>query len=489
MTAQPQSVIAYIRVSSTAQSVKRQRGDLTDDIGNHHLVVEKEFTDEGIGASILSRKVRDDYEALVALIASGRADGKTIWLSEASRMSRNMEQFGPLRKLCREHGVKWFLSSKGRVFDLANHADLAAVTDMINAAEQEIFTLRTRIQSGVREALRDQRPTGKTPYGYQREYDRLTKRLVAQQAHPVFGPVVTEVAARYAAGEPARAIARDLNDRRIAAPGDTLRVLADPAAELRYRWSEGTVVKVAINPTYLGKRRYRGTQVVLTGTHDGAWPALIDQETHMLAVARSEQARKSYIPRSAQHLLTGVAHCAKCPRGERAPVGYITTSNRRGKTDYACLKGCLRLTSSEVDDRVLKVLAGVFARDDFAEAFAAGETIELVNARQRAARARNAWEDLATSGVSPQMIARLEPPLLAAIAEADQAVNDLSRPSVLRDLLTEPAERRMEFFLGLDMVIRRKVLAEILDVTLHPRGQAAGRNRPIKEFVRIVSRR
>jgi DNA invertase Pin-like site-specific DNA recombinase len=289
MSRKPEKIVAYVRVSSPDQSVKRQRGDLADDVAQHGLTLIREFTDEGISASVFSTKIRDDYENLVDLIRSGAVDGQIIWVSEGSRLSRNVEQFAPLRGLCRSHGVRWFISNKRRVFDLNDDQDLVEVTEIIRAAEAEIIVLRGRIRSGVREALRENRPTGITPCGYVREYEieGSRRRPVAQVPDPVTGPIVTEIATRYAAGESARAIGRDLDERGVPTPGRATR------------WLDTTIVKLACSEVYLGRRVYRGKQTALMGTHSGVWAALVDEGTHMMAVERRDTARKSYTPRQA----------------------------------------------------------------------------------------------------------------------------------------------------------------------------------------------
>ena len=104
VASKPLPVVANVRVSTTVQNIERQRAD---DVMTHDLGVVDTFTDK-TSASLYATKIRKDYEAL-ELIACGQVDGKTIWVSNASRMSRNMEQFGPLRKLCREHKVRCFI--------------------------------------------------------------------------------------------------------------------------------------------------------------------------------------------------------------------------------------------------------------------------------------------------------------------------------------------------------------------------------------------
>ncbi len=46
----------------------------------------------------------------------------------------------------------------------------------------------------------------------------------------------------------------------------------------------------------------------------------------------------------------------------------------------------------------------------------------------------------------------------------------------------------MAFFMGMSTTIRRNALTELLEIVLKPRGHAAGRGKPIYEFVEIPSR-
>lgn len=464
-------VVAYIRVSDGKSSIERQRGDLADAVREDGLTVLREFTDEGISASLYGTKVREDYEVLVALIRSGEADGQTIWLSEASRMTRNVEVFAPLRRLCREHGVRWWID--GRIYDLTIDKDLSSVTRMVAAAEHEVIVLSGRVRSGIREQVRDQRPHGTIPYGYTRAYAGRG-RFASQDPHPVSGPIVTELATRYAAGESPATVAADLAERGVPTPGSK-------------PWTGQNVVRLATSIVYTGRRRYRGKQVALIGTHEGCWPALVDEETHMAAVARAEGARKGQAPRKSENLMVGIAHCWRCPRGVPSPVGYIYAVDRDGRRVYRCLKGCVQLPQSDVDIVVLRVLAELFLRDSFAALFAPGESADLAAARVRLATAQAEWEELAAAPLSPAMVARREPPLLAAIEKAKAEVRAHARPSTLGALVKAKPTERMAVFLGQDLAVQRVMLADMVDVTLKARGPA-GRTKPVVDYVNVVAR-
>jgi DNA invertase Pin-like site-specific DNA recombinase len=474
MPAQP--VYPYVRVSGPTQSVKRQRNDLRDDCDIHGFTVVREFTDDGIGASILTTKVRSDYEALVLLIGSGQVDDSVVWLSEVSRLTRTMGgPYGVLRDLAIARRVKFWLHGHQRMVDMAgNSADIEFMNNEAAKAEAEVLTLSRRIRSGVRTSVDEKRPHGRIPYGYRREYDSVTGKLVGQVEHPIHGPIVREIASRYAAGESAIAISRDLNTRGILTPQDADRTEKNPEHVPAHQWHDCDIATRATNPVYTGMRHYSGKQSRLHGIHEGAWPAIIEDAIFVRCVERKRIANSHhYVPKVGRHLVSGIARCGGRCGGE----GYIGTREKHGRQCYVCSKGCLLIDEAAVDKAVTEHVAKVLT-DDAWRKLVAVETTTVKAAEQRAALADLDYEQFlakARAGkISLEMAEALEPAKLAAKAEAHNALNMLTTPTVLH-VLIDPKLAAFEVYANLDLEIKRKVLAELVTVTLKPIGRGRGR--------------
>lgn len=211
-----QRVAPYFRASldrfGRMKSVTDQSAEYEEDRAEQPGWLEvARFSDNSLSASRFARKAREDFGKLVALIEAGDVD--LVWLWEVSRFARDLATFVPLRELCRQRGLKWYVHDEMRTYDFTRLSDVEELTNRALKAEQESELLSRRTRRGVRANLRNGKPHGRPKYGYRRRYDERTRELIAQEVDPVEAPVVEEIARRFGAGVAINVIKTDLEKR------------------------------------------------------------------------------------------------------------------------------------------------------------------------------------------------------------------------------------------------------------------------------------
>lgn len=492
---------AYIRVSDGRQNEERQHADLEDDQERHGFTFSGRIFTDRVSASTKTTKYRADFEAIMAEIRSGRLNGKVLWFAEFSRSTRNLKvYFAQVRELAMAHDVRFFISTDGKAFDLNIDTDREIVDKKAFDAESEINQLSRRAKSGVRAMVKKGRPHGRIPYGYQRVYDENTGKPIGQVMHPEHGPIVQEIAKRFAGGESTAAIAADLNARGITPPHNAMSKRSTFEANL---WHASDIGKRAVNPVYIGKRVYDGqqTEALPDGIYDGMWPAIIDEVIHSAAVERHSGAARFRGADNVFHFLSGVATCELCRKAgvyddpATARKGYVHARPRvNGRTVYTCRAGCFAIGEDIVDAYVLAELTRVIEAGDWrgvtdVDTSADVERLRLqMDAHKRRERSLTA------------MLLTVDDPetLTAPLNETARAIRDVEREL---DRLTEIApalrwiatEDPMLTFASLSMSRRKAVVRELIAVECRPlgrgrRGWTVDRSFPVHEVVVVTPR-
>jgi len=125
---------------------------------------------------------------------------------------------------------------------------------------------------------------------------------------------IREAAERVLAGESARLIAKDWNEREVPTPH---------GGEL---WNQGNLKRILISPRIAGLREHKGQ------TYPAAWAAIIPPEQHELLVTLLTDRSRRTMPKAAgrKHLLSGPLTCGKCGR-----LLFAKTKGE-GRVVYAC---------------------------------------------------------------------------------------------------------------------------------------------------------
>ena len=473
--------VGYHRVSGPTQDVRRQQMAMDRDARKHELRVVGLFTDDGISASVEANKERPDYLAIMGEVDAGRLNNKVLWLSEASRLTRNIEEFGVFRGEARRRNIRVFLSSRQRVLDMNDADDRDTMSDDISKGEKEIIVLSKRVKDAVPVTLADKKPHGRTPYGYMRIYDPETRELVEQILHPEHAKWVKELCERYASGESCLAIARDFNERGIDCPHNAN--LARTGTKRRghwegAKWHAADISARAVMAVYVGKRTYNGSQPELVGEYQGNWPAIITEELHALCVARRAATKPRRTKDAVRHWLTGIAKCAHCPDG-----GYVQTRMLNGRFCYMCRQGHFSIPEAETDAHVLDELARIIDTGAWQEIRNVDHGPALQAAMDAVVRidgeiagvTLDFEADVLTETIADAKVRKLERQRRDAQAEVDR-LRSLANPTLAalsEDLKTMDVEKILVAY-GLDR--RRIMTRELIAVTMSSPGRG-GRHR------------
>jgi len=454
------------------------------------------YSDPDYSAGRIATKPRPEFTRLKRDIEAGKMD--LVWFWEVSRSQRRLDVFAELRDLCRAAGVRCVI--RDRVYDPDDYKDMITPAILSVMAENESEQTSERVQRGKKDSAHRGRPAGKIPYGYTRIYN-TTNREWERDVPNVFDSdgkavddspafIVREIFERIAGGHSITAIRRNLNDRGI-------------RTQQGYQWDNSKVRYIATSPTYLGQRVHRimehcdntashdrAAKAVLKGVEVG-WPPLIDAET-FYAVQRilTDPARRTtrFGARPGTHLLSAVATCGECGakllRKKGPPKG--------GRPDevnwmYVCRdRACIGIYQPDLDAYVERVMVAWLSEPDVVADLTAGEDSAAAkqaraDAEQGRAELQQLYRDIKAATVSATIGTMSERRLQAAIAEAEQRVQDATVPQVLRGNVGPQAKAS---WYALDLETKRQIIRTVADIRVHRVGRGGGNKQvPVKDRV------
>lgn len=455
------------RVRSTQdQSIENQR---TCDANG--WVISGEFCDPGRSASRYARRIREDYERMLTGIEAGECDVLVIW--EASRGYRSTETYLQLRNLLEKRGV--LLCYNGRLYDMRHRGDRFITGFDALRAEEEADGTRERNLRTARLSAERGGVWGPAGYGFRRIYDEETRKLVRQYPDEERAPIVREATRRVAAGQHLRAIAADFEERGLPQP--------------RSGWSASSVKNIVLRPANVGLREHNG---VIVG--DGVWEPILETEdqvaTYYAAVRLLEDpSRRTSHDTAAQWLMSGVALCSLCPRGQDGSGQRLWAARpgKGGKRCYVC-KVCGRVSVNQelFDDVVQGSVVAYVERPAFAASLIAkrgagvGEALAQASALEKQlADARTAaatWDPAAKRMRLPvQSLLELEGALVPQIEAARARAMGAAVPPTLRRLAGPDARTRWD---ELDLLERKGAIRDLVRVWLNPAGKGARTIKP-----------
>lgn len=310
--------IIYTRKStvSDGRSTRDQEREGRNWCQGKQVRVGRVFCDEGISASRYGTKARTAWEDLKAYLKPGHI--LVAW--EASRTTRDLEEYVALRNLCANLRVP--LAYSGRVLDLTSGEDrfIGGLDALISERESEMIS--ERVLRGIRSAAADGRPHARPPWGYR------AIRPGEWELDPVEAPRVREAVMRLIGGESQYSVLRWLK-----ATGNA------PA-------SISSLRRVLCSPTIAGKRVHKGQP-----TGKATWPAIITEAQHNQIVARTKRSYNLPGPEP-KFLLSGIAICGKPGCGEK----LRHRSYRDRKPQYICQHGHVARLMDMLDKEVEKAV-------------------------------------------------------------------------------------------------------------------------------------
>lgn len=442
---------------------------------------------DGVSASRHSKKARPDWTRLLADLE--RPEVGRLWLWESSRGDRTLETWAALLTRCEKQGVRIFVESHGREYDMAVPRDWRTLAEDGVDSAYESDRVSQRVSRAMAKNTADGKPHGVTPYGYRREYELTAsgKRvLCGQYPYPPEADVVRRIFHDVASGRSLRSIAAALN---------AANVETGTAAR---SWSPARVRNIALNIAYAGKRLHRPGwregkkvaegQVVV----DAIWPALVDMELfYAVQELLTDPSRTTSRPGRTKHLLSLIAGCGVC--GGPMTVRY-TPNNRhpelRREAEYTCRDGShVRILAAKLDDYVaglvLEWLSGPGAYNELKDA---ADDEELQGARNEFAEVEAHYKEmtrmLAARKMSAVAFGAAEPQVLADLEAARARVAELSAPTALRMLPGTPAADIEQRWADATVVARRDVIRNLVTVTVN-RHPAPGHDLPVSARVRV----
>lgn len=397
---------------------------------------------EAVSASRYASKTRAAFDRLCADIDSGMFGARVLILWESSRGSRKVGEWVDLIESCESAGVLVHVTTHGRTYDPANARDRRSLLEDAVDYEYESGKTSARLRRAFAAASEEGRPGGRVPYGYERLYDPLTRRLVKQQPHPDEAPVIAELYERLRAGHSLKAIARDFAGRGIVTRGSK-RHPPQPFAAQYLR-------NLALRPCYAGLRVHQPVggprrPGATTGAVEAIWPPLTDRETwHAVHAMLTDPARRTSRPGRARHLLSLIARCDEC--GELLRAYYRRHGQRHDQgdevRDYSCRgRGCVRISADALDEYATATMLEYLARPDVFEQLRAGSAdpaaLTAVRGQLEAALTElRDWRDRARRlEITAASFAAVEPAIVARIDQLEEQERQLITPPELAGLV------------------------------------------------------
>ena len=322
-----------------ARSIEEQNKANQDECDQNGWTITERYEDPGLSASRFATKARPEYRRLLADIRAGKLDVVVLW--ESSRGDRELAGWAQFLNACRENQTRIYITTHGRLYDMANGRDWRNLAEDGVDSGYESEKTSMRVRRTVAAKMQAGEPFGHCPYGYEREYHPRTRELIEQRpstepANPADeggmtkADVIRYIFRSIAKGTPVNEIRRWLNGQGIPAPEGG-------------EWGRSVIQRIAGNPVYIGKRRWRQHDGLL----DGKWAPIVDQETFW-TVQRilGDPKRKTTRPGSVRHMLSLPRHL----RGVRTGADRSRPGQKEPRPIYRCLSGCVQIRADWLDD-------------------------------------------------------------------------------------------------------------------------------------------
>ncbi len=215
-----------------ARSIEEQNKANRDECTRYGWEITAHYKDPGLSASRFATRERPEYRRLLADINVGKLDVVVLW--ESSRGDRELAGWARFLNACRENGTRIYITTHGRLYDMANGRDWRNLAEDGVDSGYESEKTSIRVRRTVAAKMQAGEPFGHCPYGYEREYHPRTRELIEQRpSKEPAGPgdnrmtkaeIVLYIFLSIAKGIPVNQIRRWLNEQGIPAPEGSWRV-------------------------------------------------------------------------------------------------------------------------------------------------------------------------------------------------------------------------------------------------------------------------
>lgn len=407
--------------------------------------------DDDVSASRHARgKVRDGWDEVMRIASTGRVEAILTW--EFSRGTRDRLVYANLAEMCETSGV--LLGYSGRLHDMTDDSD-AFNTDMQAAlAVRESRVTSKRVRRAVDARAARGKPHAQLPDGYRRVFDPDTGAVIGYEIDDERADIIREIVRRLLGGEPANAIANDLNRRGVRT--GTGRI-----------WRSGNLSKLVRRPAYAGMRVHHGE--VIDGV-EAVWPAIITPEQHyrLQVIYRSPERDKYRNPTHVRHLGTGLFRC-----GRKGCDGRMRVVHTPRGPNYSC-RACHRIARRQipVDTYVEAIVIERLSRPDALEALRGDDDpeareqarTEVVRLRAEMADARAQFK---AGRLTPVDMADFREGWQVRMAKAESAAEPPALPESVEEMAGPDAAERWD---AATIATRRLVVDTLITVTILPAG-------------------
>jgi len=368
-----------------------------------------------VSASRFGRQAREGWPQITELVKSGQLDLLVVW--EISRGDRTMDTWVPFVSACRDNGVRIYVTSAETLYDPRKAVHRKALLDAGSDAEHESEKVSARTRKGTAGAALAGKGHGPVGYGFTRVYDALDRKKFTQVPNDN-APIAVAIIERIARRDPLIRISDELNEAGIPSPGGS-------------KWTPTGVRELAKNPSYAGLRDHKGT------LHPANWKPLVPVATWRAAMAvLKEPGRKKAAPGARKWLLSGFA------TGACGEAVYVRPGRGVRRDAYLCHDGCIGIAVEDLDEWILRLIAGRLTRSDARDVFKTDD-VGAQRAQDEVARIQLELDDLETQlkkgpdngGISATLAAAVEPDIRKRLAEAQVRANAASGHGAVLALL------------------------------------------------------
>lgn len=473
---QAQECVIYVRISEDREGgglgVARQEKDCRALAATLGWRVVHVYVDNDLSA--FSGKTRPAYLELLDAVRAAEVVRVLVWHTDRlHRTPRELEDYIDAADMrgAVTHTVK------AGIFDLATPAGRAVARTLCAWARYEVEHAAERQRAKAVELAEAGKPGGgMRPFGWLP--DRVT-------LDPVEHAVIIEVAGRLLAGESQMAVAADLNARGVltvhqkhvaavqalASEGLTRDQIAANLGVPGKRvdnalrragpvvWSAPVLRAMLSRPRMAGLRSYKGEVV-----GKAVWQPALDEGTWRTLRDVLNDPGRAVEHRSPRWLLPGIA---RCPAGHLLGTVHGARSRPEASRVSYCCKACgVYRSAAAVDEMVTGAVLELLADLTPAPPATARADLgaEIGEVKARLAAGADAYAD---GAISLEELTRASRRLRARLAELEREATPARRRRVTAGL-TGPGAAETWETLPLDR--RRAVVAELVEVTVHPVG-------------------
>jgi len=456
----PRATAIYARISSdpggTRLGVERQIEDCEALAGSLGWTVAEVYVDNDVSA--YSGRRRPEYERLCDDIKAGVVDGLLVW--HPDRLHRSPRELEDFIDLCDAAGLTDIRTVRAGDVDLStsNGRMVARLGGVIARSESDKAADRLR-RKHLELATKGKVSGGGTrPYGYTKD----RRHVVPEEA-----AIIRQAAKRTLAGESARSICTDLNERRI-------------RTSVGGEWTPNTLNRMLRSARISGRREHRGEI-----TAKAEWPGIITPAVSDRLRARLSRAAgpgpSGRSPR--RYLLTGgLLRCGRC--------GTVMYSRPRsgGLRRYVCASGpgfggCgkMAVNADPVEGFVAEAVLYRLDTPQLAQALTEARQANAEHDQLAASIAEDTAmleqlaRDYADRAISHQEWSAARQPIQGRIDAAKRRLSRISRTHRIDDYAGNSQALR-DAWADLDLPRRHAIIATVLDhLVVHP--AVKGRNR------------